>query len=142
MTRGPVPKRESQRRRRNATEPVDTAPAGTSTTKYPPPDDLWHPAAQRWYHSLAESGQSHWYQPSDWWQAWALADVLSKALFSPRVNASAIETWLKGAAELLTTEGARRRARIELERGPASEGEEVAAGVSDIDEYRRRAGSH
>jgi hypothetical protein len=98
----------------------------------------WHPLARDWYRSLADSGQSRWYEPSDWQTARILADLLSKALRSRKVTAALIERWQVGATELLTTEGARRRVRLELERDAAGQDEEPVADVADLDAARRR----
>ena len=102
-------------------------------------EEGWHPLARDWYRSLGESGQSAYYEPSDWQTARVLAELLSKALRSGRVTASLIERWQSGSTELLTTEGARRRMRVELERGQPDD--EETADVSEIDEYRRRRGA-
>jgi len=48
-----------------------------------------------------------------------------------------IQAWSSGAAELLTTEGATRRARLELERAAGADEDETAA-VAALDQYRRR----
>lgn len=98
-------------------------------------EEAWHPLARQWYESLAKSGQAVFYEPSDWQTARVLAEILSRALSSRKLNASLIERWQSGATELLTTEGARRRVRVELER---EDEEETEADVSELDEYRRR----
>ncbi|MBW3663562.1 MAG: hypothetical protein KY469_10720 [Actinobacteria bacterium] len=100
----------------------------------------WHPLARDWYRSLAESAQSQFYEPSDWETARVLTELLSRALRAGKVTAALIERWQSGATELLTTEGARRRARIELDRSVGGD-EEEAADVSELDEYRRRRGT-
>lgn len=101
-------------------------------------DEGWHPLARDWYRSLGESGQSVYYEPSDWQTARVLAELLSKALRAGRVTAALIERWQSGATELLTTEGARRRAQIELQRPTEDEGDEPdgSAQVTDIRSWR------
>lgn len=101
-------------------------------------DHGWHELARDWYRSLADSAQSVYYEPSDWQTARVLAELLSRALRSNKVTASLIERWQSGATELLTTEGARRRMRMEIERPPATGEEADADVVSELDEYRRR----
>lgn len=185
---GPIPKRDSQRRRRNKPQtPTTKAKAGEVTVRQGEPprtgrgsgrdvwiayarqlghqvdDDAtrgavialvdeqpqgpagaaWHPAAREWYESLAVSAQSSMYEPSDWATAKVLASILSKAMVlldaGERGAGTLVERWQIGATELLTTEGARRRARVELERAADSDGGEEAAGVvSELDSYRRR----
>jgi hypothetical protein len=100
----------------------------------PEPSDEWHPLARGWYSSLAESGQSAFYEPSDWQQAQVWATLLSRLLYADRPSPEMAKAWQSGAAELLTTEGARRRLRLELTRP----GGEEDAGVSELDDYRKR----
>lgn len=148
--RGPIPKRSTQRRRTNkpaAGEPTE-APAAVDVEPLEADPD-WHPVAIRWFDSLAGSGQSRFYEPSDWATAYLLAESISREL-SPHLVALAGEVytlteaprgaslaaWLKGMTALLATEGDRRRAAIELQRG---DGEE-ADGVSWLDDVRQRLG--
>lgn len=138
---GPIPKRSDQRRRRNQSDiPIVSAP-GAAMVNRPASGAYWDPAATRWYESLAESGQAHFYEPSDWAQAWVWAEFLSRALQQgERPSSQLIATWSAGATELLTTEGARRRLRMELERTKSSDEDEDAA-VAALDDYRSRFGS-
>lgn len=113
--RGPVPKRIDHRRRRNGSEiPVDTA-AGAYAAM-PDSDPNWHPIALVWYESLGESGQSEFYEQSDWAFAAFVAELTTIALTASRLNGQLITAVMAGMTELLTTEGARRRVRVELER--------------------------
>ncbi|MFP3915862.1 MAG: hypothetical protein ACLFWM_13365 [Actinomycetota bacterium] len=100
-------------------------------------DDDWHPLALEWFDSLSQSGQHVFYEPSDWATARVLAELLSKALRSRRPTAALVERWQAGATELLTTEGARRRAMLELERHQDA-GEEESDDVTRLDDARRR----
>lgn len=139
--RGPVPARSDQRRRTNkdAVE-IESAPA-SEVVEVPEPCPTWHAAATRWYQSLQVSGQSRFYEPSDWAQAWVWAEFLSRALEQGmRVNGQLITAWSAGAAELLTTEGARRRMRIELARAGQVD-EDAESAVTALDEYRSRFSS-
>lgn len=105
-------------------------------------DPGWHPLARDWYRSLAESAQAQFYEPSDWQTARVLTELLSRSLRSGRVTAALVERWQVGATELLTTEGARRRARLELERQTDGAGQaQEAPVVSELDDYRRRRGA-
>ena len=129
---GPVPKRSSDRLRRNVeSRPESVAVVGIVDVPEPDPD--WHPIARDWFVSLAASGQSRFYEPSDWQQARIWTEVLSRQLESGRVSAQMMATWHSAAAELLTTEGARRRARMEIERRAV---EAAPAPVSSLDDYR------
>ena len=150
--RGPVPKRSSQRRRRNKSEPVDEA-AGADQVEQPPAGDDWHPVAVQWYDALARSGQSAFYEPSDWATAYMVAESMSREL-RPRpvatkdgeavmatlpISGSSMAALLKAMGSLLTTEGDRRRARLELQRRQTASDDDGPADVSELAEYRRRA---
>jgi hypothetical protein len=131
---GPVPKRSSQRRRTNKPEvPIVQAPS-VATADAPEPDGSWHTLACEWFSALGRSGQAQFFEPSDWAQAKVWAYLLSVELFKDKPSAMMIAAWSSGAAELLTTEGARRRMRIELERAVVSDpGQEHAdATVSSL----------
>ena len=135
-TRGPVPNRSDQRRRTNKPEvPIVTAAAPpVAAPEQPEADGTWHHLAADWYNSLAHSGQAEFFQASDWAQAQVWAHLLSVELFKDKPSAMMIAAWASGAGELLTTEGARRRMRIELERAkPSDPGEDHAdATVTDL----------
>ena len=137
-TRGPVPKRSDQRRRENKPEiPYDSAP-GASVVEVPDVDDDWHDIAKMWFRSLAKSGQSLWYQPSDWAEAYFLAHVMSEQLLSDTLmNGQKLSALLAGASRLMTTEGDRRRLRIELERPNPVDSDEDAAVIA-IAKYQQQ----
>ena len=129
---GPLPKRDAERRRQNKPEvPTDTVRM-VGTVHAPPCPAHLHPLARAWYKSLGESGQSRYYEPSDWATARIWATLLSEQLSSGKPAANMINEWQRAAHELMTTEGARRRMRMEIERGGGS-----VEAVSDIEAYRR-----
>lgn len=179
---GPVPKRSSQRRRKNKQEGpppksgrgsgrdewakyakaigIDIDPAASrsdimdSVAKGGATDGL-HPLAREWFQSLSASGQSAFYEPSDWAMARVIAEAISRE-FKPQPivvgtgehasvemhemppRGASLSAWLKAAGSLLVTEGDRRRLRIELEaKEPAQQDEAVAI----LDDYRRRPSS-
>jgi hypothetical protein len=148
-TRGPIPKRDDQRRRQNV--PVGgPAEKGEHVPCDPPKaNPKWHPVAKRWYLSLAQSGQSWWYQASDWATAELLAEEMSRclrpqyvgynevtgdAIYADRPLGNSLAAILKGAGVLMATEGDRRRLRIELERKDTATTEGT---ISWIDQARR-----
>lgn len=149
---GPPPKRSDQRRRTNSPG-TQTAPAGDEPT-IPDADLEWHPVARMWFQSLACSGQSQFYEASDWATAYLIAEAMSRELNPQPIvigrgesaevemhnlppKGASLAAWLKAMTSLLVTEGDRRRLRLELERqGPAES--EGGADVSELDEYRRR----
>jgi len=143
--RGPIPKRSNQRRRRNKTETPTTTAPGAGTVTVPPPDPGWHDLARDWYESLAESGQSTYYQPSDWATARIIAESLSrdladkvvavtadgKAVKAPvPITGASLAGYLKAMNALLVTEGDRRRMRLELD--PLSKGGTGGEGGGDV----------
>lgn len=134
---GPVPKRESQRRRVNKpTTPVTRAEAGPQESA-PPADAAWHPIAGAWYAALSRSGQSRWYEASDWAQAVYVAEVMSRSLTADRMSAPLFAAVISSSGNLLVTEGDRRRLRIELDRGAAVDEDEDAS-VAALSDFRAR----
>ena len=131
---GPIPKRSDQRRRRNLGQAAITKIKVSEKVQPAGPDlDLSdpHPLAADWYEALRVSGQAYLFEPSDWAQARVWAEVLSRAMKQgDRPSAVLISAWHSGAAELLTTEGARRRVQIELERQPERDAHKERAEVT------------
>lgn len=134
---GPVPKRSDQRRRRNKSDVEVVTTAGARSVSVPRMASSWHPIAKRLWQSLKDSGQADFYEPSDWAFAYSLMDDLSHYKNSDKRSAVALQTIYSSFERLLVTEGDRRRARIELERG--GEPEADPAKVAIMDEYRRAA---
>lgn len=160
---GPVPKRSAERRRRNipAAGPVETVEVDEpleEVFEIPEADPDWHPMARQWYESLEASGQSKFYEASDWMTAYIIAESLSRDLFPQFVGmghvynresgemetkpmkmripikGASLGAYLKGMSVLLVTEGDRRRMSMEINRptGP----EKLPAGVTAIGAYR------
>lgn len=136
---GPVPKRSSQRRRRNEDGPsLVTASAGKAPA-VPRASGDWHPIAARWFRSLKESGQAQFYEASDWSTAYYIAEAMSRNLQQGKFSAQLFQSVLSGMTDLLTTEGARRRARVELERLDQGEDPREAAHLVLMEQYRQAA---
>ncbi len=133
---GPVPKRSDQRRRVNKPPIIEQSLVAGGAPVIPEADPAWGAMAAEWYASLPVSGQSVLYSQADWVQAKVLAGILDRLLGQEEINAALFGQWLRGSAELMTTEGARRRLRIELAR--ANVDEEAKPDVSELDSYRRR----
>lgn len=138
---GPIPERSDQRRRRNKpaeADSVESAP-GSPVETAPEASEAWNSMARDWFNSLAESGQSAFYEPSDWQTARIWAEVLSRQLNAgQKMSSMMIAAWSSASAELLTTEGARRRGRLELQR-EEPDLEAVSAKVTTLDRYRNAA---
>jgi hypothetical protein len=157
---GPVPKRESQRRRRNRSDEVEKG-AGARKVRAPRANPKWHPVARAWFNSLGRSGQSRFYEPSDWALAVLMAESISRdlapqfvgfeegtdgdgnAFVKPCLQAlpmkgAALAAYLKGMSNLLVTEGDRRRLRLELERPGPAEVQAVDPKIARMSEYASR----
>jgi len=134
MSPGPVPKRTDQRRRRNKTDPI-TKVTSRPTSQPREPDENWHPVAIQTFNSFSESGQSQFYEPSDWAMLHYGCELMSRGLLADRINGQLVTAVLSIFTDLLATEGSRRRARVELEREAPAE----PASVALMEKYRSAA---
>lgn len=170
---GPVPKKDAERRRRNTTpdtsgglsaipaEVVNLDETIHREVVIPEADPNWEDLTKAYWESFSGSGQSIYYEPSDWMTAYTLMEMLDRHLkpqdvktgeFRPAVQdggeveyiytqklipipGSVMSTILKGLTSLMATEGDRRRLRLELERQSVLE---AAAGGDVIDIVKRR----
>lgn len=116
--RGPVGKRSDQRHGHRSQEEnsVTKVAVGEGFVAPLPADPTWHPIARDWFEALANSGQSHFYEPSDWATARFVAHLMDEVLSSPRTNGMLVSSIKSYMESLLTTEGDRRRVHVELER--------------------------
>lgn len=149
-SRGPVPKKEAVRRRTNKGErDIEVVPVVGEVPKAPPADEAWEPVAFAWYESLANSGQSRYYEPSDWATAYLIAESIHRDLSEQVVGitdtgqvvkakiplkGASLSAYLRASAVLMVTEGDRRRLQLELERPQPSdpEADRAKATVTDI----------
>ena len=134
----PVPKRSDQRRRRNIEGRPDKVTA-EGAVEVPDVGDAWHPVARDWFLSLAESGQSQFFEPSDWQHARYIAEAMTTNLNAGKFSAQLFASVESAMNNLGSTEGARRRLRIEVERATGVEPVDVA--VASIAEYRKSLGA-
>lgn len=119
--------RAIDRRLEEIASPVPLLPDGT------------HPIARAWYESLQVSGQAPLYEPSDWAAAVFVAESMTRLLRGRKLSAVGFAAVWSAMGELLTTEGARRRVRIELEREEPEE-EEGADELAAARERLRTSG--
>lgn len=128
--RGPVPKREEERighaNKAAGADPVTRLNVSNPTAEQPPVDDDWHPLVQDWYKSLADSGQARFYEPSDWVHAQMVAEIMSSIFIEKeegkKYPAMLLQTMFGEMTNLMTTEGSRRRLRLEIDRGQVDSG--------------------
>lgn len=136
-SRGPIPKRSEDRRRRNkATGGVVTAKSGSDGFKPPEAGEHWHPIAVDLWNAALVSGQSVFYEPTDWVMLFSLCEDLSLYKFSSRRSGQMLQSLMSGFSSLLLTEGDRRRLQIELSRA-AAESDEVSDGVAEVISWQR-----
>lgn len=141
-TRGPAPKRDAERAgHRSADYDADKIELD-EPVEVPEADSTWHRKAIEWYEALIKSGQSHWYEPSDWAKARLIADALSqylddvdagpafdengRPLTARFANAATLKVLFSEMASLGVTESDRRRMRIEIERKTKQTEDELA----------------
>lgn len=113
---GPIPKRSDERIRRNKVEPVDKVTA--IGTVVPPRLAVENPhqIVRDIYNSMKTSAQSKYYEDSDWAYANFTLVFCDHLLKSSRPSGQLLATVQSMLTELLLTEGARRRVRLEVER--------------------------
>lgn len=132
--RGPVPKRSDQRVRRNkpdvAVEKVESI--GVVAVPELGFDDP-HFLTVDLYRSLSESAQARFYEPSDYQIARSVLHFLDQQFKTSRPSGQMVQSLFSQLTDLLLTEGARRRVRLEVERAQA--GGDVLE-VADL--FRRR----
>lgn len=137
---GRVPKRTEEimgHRTKAELAERETAPSGTATVvPIPDADPGWHPIAMEWFESLSQSGQHRFFEPSDWAIARYVAEGMSRQLGRGSFGAQMFQAVISAAAELLSTEGSRRRLRLELQRPESGKTEQL--GVTAINEYKKR----
>lgn len=144
-----VAKKAPRKTTKKAAAPVEALEVEVPIVGPHIPDPEWHPVAVRWYESLSASGQSEFYEPSDWATAYLIAESISRDL-RPQVvgttpggeilrstipmKGASLSAYLKAMTDLLVTEGARRRVSVELQKGPKvdPDAERAAATVTDI----------
>lgn len=141
---GPPPKRSDERRRRNKTDAsgrpyaetveavvIDQQAEILGEVVVPSPDPTWHPIARMLWDSILKSGQSIYYEPSDWAVAYLMCESLSRDL-NPQVvgitetgevvkdviplKGASLSAYQKTFTALLLNEADRRKLRLELSR--------------------------
>lgn len=137
---GALPKRSSERMGHRSKADMETEKLVIpGVVKVPTADPNWHKVAKSWYASLAESGQSVYFEPSDWAAAQFTAEAMTHTLDigGAKISSSLFTAVWSAMNDLLTTEGARRRVRLELERTGKDDAKN-AKNAAVLDEYRRR----
>lgn len=118
---GPVPKRSEERIRRNKPDIEITKIEAVGDVVQPElgfPDP--HPIIVDFWESIGESGQTKYYEPSDWQFARFTLHFADQLLKSGRPSAQLLQGVNSALADLLVSEGSRRRVRMEVERQKAT----------------------
>lgn len=139
-TRGPIPARDSELARprsRNGRDAPETTRGTSRKPTIPRADSAWHPIAKTLYDSLKKSGQSDYYQQSDWAFAYSLCEDLSHYKNQTRRSGQMLASIYSAMERLLVSEGDRRRVRIELTEPPS---DEQSAAVLAIADYQKELG--
>lgn len=155
-SRGPIPKRTEVRRRANASsDGLEVSRGASMPSAAPEPAPYWHEMALEIYESMCESGQSVYWEQSDYAVLWLMCDQLH-ALYQPQflgmqgdgigiqkpfygkraMTASEIGAIMKTLGGLGATEGDRRRMRIELQKDDGAV-RDLPKGVVAFDRARR-----
>lgn len=137
--RGPIGKRDAERRRTNAPAVPTTHVNGDQEevvqVKVPEPDENWHPVVRQLWDSFQESGQRFLLEPSDWALLFLACEDLTRELKPRTINlgldgrgepilveaampipGGKLTALNKLMGNLLATEGDRRRLSIEIDR--------------------------
>lgn len=140
-THGPIPKRSDEGDRRTIARKqqqpggITKATAGEHVS-IPDPDPDWHPIARMIWDAAHESGQSKFYESSDWAVIYSLCDDLSYYKKMGRRSAQMLASINSMLTSLLFTEGDRRRVQIELDR--KTDEELKSAGVALMEDFARQ----
>lgn len=116
---GPAPKRSEERIRRNKEEPIDKVDmiGEVEVPELGIPNA--HPIIVDFYESLKESGQSKYYEPSDWQFARYTMHFANRLIQSGKPSSQMLAAVNNALQDLLVSEGQRRRVRLEVERAEA-----------------------
>lgn len=141
----PTPKKQPEQRGGGATSAVDdprfiTVAKGRSRREgipIPTANPEWLPEARSWFNSLKLSGQSDFYEASDW--ATAVAAAKAYDIFLRTYNASVLNAFVRLSERLAVTITDRKRSRIELDDEDPTDVDEDAAD-SAVSHWQGRLG--
>lgn len=139
---GPVPNRSedlARPRERRGGDVVPVTKGVARDVKIPNASSDWHPIARKLWDSLKTSGQSDYYQNSDWAFAYSLCDDLSYYKKQGKRSGQMLQSIYSAMERLLVTEADRRRVRIELDQPETGQTE---ASVTVMGDYQQKLGLH
>ena len=142
--RGPIPKRDEDRVRRNIPEDPTVTVQMDGLVTIPELGDIshlgeTHPLVDDMYESIRQSASVKYYEPTDWAYARLTMHTLNAELIAAKhqgkpIGAMKLTAITGMLSALLLTEGDRRRARLEIERAPA----ESSGKVLDVTDMLRQ----
>ena len=128
-SRGPIPKRDEERVRRNLPDAPTATVTAIGSVKIPEMGDLSHQGethhlVEDLYESMKKSATAQFYEATDWAFARITLYALNQELIAAQHNGKPVGAMKLTAihqmlSALMLTEGDRRRARIEIERAPS-----------------------
>lgn len=121
--RGPAPKRDKDRLRRNKQEVATAKVSAPGKVVAPAEDKSWCLSAKRWYRALKVSYHAQFFEPSDWAYAQWIAELITLEMEPGPPRAAMVAQIMRAQDSLLTTEASRRRLRIEILRAADDAGE-------------------
>lgn len=140
--RGPIPKRDEERVRRNIPEDPTVTVQMPGLVSIPELGDIshlgeTHPLVVEMYEAMQSSASVKYFEPTDWQFARLTLYTLNQELIAAQHNGKPVGSMKLTAinqmlSALLLTEGDRRRARLEIERAPAESGSGKVLDVTDM----------
>lgn len=140
-SRGPAGKRSDQQMgHRTQAEKADvTKVAMKGPVDIPELGFEAHELVTSLYHSLAQSGQAKFYEPSDWQYARIIMSQLNDYLSQEKKSPTMFGEIMSALTSLMLTEGDRRRLKMEIDRSDNSE-QEAKAKEDRMAQFRLLAG--
>lgn len=140
--RGPIPKRDEERVRRNIPEDPTVTVQMPGRVDVPDLGDVshlgeTHPLVTEMYESMKLSASVKYFEPTDWQFARLALYTLNQELIAAQHNGKPVGAMKLTAinqmlSALLLTEGDRRRARLEVERAPSAAESGKVLDVTDM----------
>lgn len=124
---GPIPKRDDERIRRNKPDQPTLKIIPGENLKVEAPLfilDNPNPLVIDYYLAMQKSPQAQYFQQTDWIHAQAVLTLLNEQLNARQKNGQIIAVIMSELGKLMTTEGERRRLRIEIEAANAENAKE------------------
>lgn len=135
MSRGPIPKRASERTRNNKTgeDGLEIVRGVALPYEWTDPSFDWEQPIQRYYLSFQKSGMAAFFQQTDVEQLWMACEWMNRQWASGRPSAMILQEAMKMTDGLGATEGERRRLKIELDKPKVDDSaDKYDAKITDI----------